>query len=269
MRTAGTPRSGASNLSRPDSPPVAEQFEAAWRSRFEEFAEARDDDAGIAGWSRTGLDARVRQFLRYWTPSVPGRRWLDAGCGAGTYSRILEQQGLEVVGTDYSLPTLRKAKLRDGSPVVYAVADVRRLPFRNGAFDGVLCLGVTQALSRSDEAVQALVSVVRPGGEVWIDALNRWCLVNLYDTVRRRLQGRRMHLRYESPGVVKRLARSQGLAGVRLHWLPLVPERLQRLQSWAESPAALWIFRSVPLAGLLLCHSFIVSGTRRAAGPGD
>lgn len=248
--------------------PDRDAFEAAWRSRFEEFAEVRDDDAGIAGWSRAGLDARVRQFLRYWTPAPANSRWLDAGCGAGTYSRILRQQDLEVIGTDYSLPTLQKAKLRTVEPIMFGVADVRRLPFRHGTFDGALCLGVMQALSRSDEAVRALATVVRPGGEVWIDALNRWCFVNLYDTLRRWRQGRRMHLRYESPGVLKELMRSNGLAGVRLYWLPLLPARLKRFQSWIETPVALWIFRFVPLAGLLFCYSFIVRGKRRVSEPG-
>lgn len=238
----------------------ADSFESAWRTRFTEFAEEREDDAGIAGWSPAGLDARVRQFLQHWSRPRGGNRWLDAGCGAGTYTRILRDHGLEVIGTDYSFPTLRKATQRDARTALYAVADVRRLPFADATFDGVLCLGVMQALSRSDDAVRALAGVARPGGEVWIDALNRWCLVNLYDTLRRRVRGRRMHLRYESPGVLKALMRSRGLRDVRLHWLPLLPARFKGLQRWVEGSAVRWIFRYVPFAGLLLCHSFIVSG---------
>lgn len=237
-------------------------FESAWRERFGEFAEERDDDAGIAGWSRAGLEARVRQFLARWTRPRAGTCWLDAGCGAGTYTRILRDQGLNVIGTDYSLPTLRKALHREPGPARYAVADVRRLPFADSTFDGVLCLGVTQALSRSDDAVRALASVTRRGGEVWIDALNRWCLVNLFDALRRRLQGRPMHLRYESPRRLVALMRASGIGNLRLHWLPLLPARLKGAQRWVERPAARWFFRFVPLAGLLLCHSFIVRGER-------
>ena len=244
--------------------PANRSFESAWRTRFEEFAENRDDDAGIAGWSSAGLDARVRQFLCAWMRPRPGGRWLDAGCGAGTYTRILQGQGLRVIGTDYSLPTLRKATQRDSGVTSYAVADVRRLPFGNASFDGVLCLGVMQALSQSDEAVRALVAVVRPGGEVWVDALNRWCLVNLYDTFRRRIRGRRMHLRYESSRNLISLMRSSGVANLHLHWLPLLPARLKRLQRWVERPLARAFLRFVPFAGLLLCHSFIVSGKRSA-----
>jgi len=242
--------------------PGADSFESVWRARFGEFADEREDDAGIAGWSRAGLDARVRQFLQHWSPPPAGSRWLDAGCGAGTYTRILVDQGLEVLGTDYSFPTLRKAMDRDVGTTLYTVADVRRLPFADSTFDGVLCLGVTQALSRSDDAVSALATVTRRGGEMWIDALNSWCLVNLFDSLRRRVQGRRMHLRYESPGTLIALMRSSGIGNVRLHWLPLLPARLKGLQRWVERPVAQWLFRFVPFAGLLLCHSFLVSGQR-------
>lgn len=255
-------RDPAAASSPPNPAAGRDAFESAWRARFEEFAEEREDDAGIAGWSRAGLDARVRQFLQCWRPTDVRGLWLDAGCGAGTYTRILRERGLEVVGTDYSFPTLRKALTRETGPAMYAVSDVRSLPFSDSTFDGALCFGVMQALSRSDEAVRALAGVVKPGGDVWIDALNRWCVVNLLDTLRRRLQGRRMHLRYESPGLMKDLMRRAGLRDVRLHWLPLLPSRLKGLQHWVEGPVARWIFRAVPFAGLLLCHSFIVTGRR-------
>jgi SAM-dependent methyltransferase len=250
-----------------DSVREVQAFESSWRSRFAEFAEGSDDDAGIAGWSRTGLDARVRRFAGLWQPPPRGGSWLDAGCGAGTYSRMLSQAGVAVVGADYSLPTLLKAQSRSSEPIAFAVADVRRLPFGAGTFDGALCFGVTQALARSDEAVEALATAVKPGGQVWIDALNRWCVANLITLARRTLKGQPMHLRYESPATIKRLMRSEGLERVRLHWLPILPGRLQRFQPCIETSAARWIFRTVPLVGLLISHSFIVSGDRPASTP--
>ena len=64
------------------------EFEKRWRGRFEDFGAQGDDDASIAGWSSTGLDARRRNFARLWRPGRPGARWLDVGCGAGTYTRL-------------------------------------------------------------------------------------------------------------------------------------------------------------------------------------
>jgi hypothetical protein len=54
------------------------------------------------------------------------------------------------------------------------------------------------------------------------------------------------------------------LRDLRLYWLPLLPGRFKGAQRWVETAFARWIFRFVPFAGLLLCHSFIVVGVRGA-----
>ena len=91
-------------------------FEEKWRRRFERYAVSSNDDAGIAGWSESGLAARFRQFTRAWRhehrESTPTGQWLDAGCGAGTYTRYLLSQRLNVIAVDYSEPTTRKARTR-------------------------------------------------------------------------------------------------------------------------------------------------------------
>ncbi|HKW81144.1 MAG TPA: class I SAM-dependent methyltransferase [Casimicrobiaceae bacterium] len=245
------------------------EFEHQWRSRFEEFAQLRDDDAGIAGWTCSGLQSRVRRFLGLWKPDAGGGLWLDAGCGAGTYTRILLRDGLDVVGIDYSLPTLKKTMARklDGA---FAVADVRRLPFRGEQFDGALCFGVTQALADSEPALRELARQIKPGGELWIDALNRWCLVHALGVLGRALRGRPRHLRYEAPSRVLRELRRCGFTEVRLHWLPMAPSGSAHLQRLIESRALAWMFRRIPLLGAVCCHGFIVhaAGLIRSGGEG-
>jgi SAM-dependent methyltransferase len=241
---------------------VQPQFEDQWRTRFEEFADRSDSDAGIAGWTATGLDARVRRFLRLWKSEASEQRWLDAGCGAGTYTRILLANGHRVVGADYSLPTLRKAVSRQLEGAVFAVADVRSLPFRAEQFDGVLCFGVTQALIDSAPAVCEIARLVRPGGQLWIDGLNSWCLVHAFGALRRRLLGRRRHLRYESPWRVRKLCDECGFTDVQLHWMPIMPASARRLQRIVESRSIGWMLNHVPLIGLLISHGFIIRATK-------
>lgn len=237
-------------------------FEDAWRRRFEEFATLRDDDAGIAGWSSSGLDVRFRHFLRAWSGKAQGKSWLDAGCGAGTYSRYLASQGAMVVGLDYCLPAASKAKERDTGNCSWAVADVTRLPLRPGGFDGVLCFGVMQALADSAPAIHELVTQVRPGGEVWVDALNGACVANVLQRVSRWLRGKPMHLRYESPRRMKSLMRKTGLVDVRLYWIPIMPGRLRILQTVVESEVFRIMLRYVPGMGLLFSHSCMVFGRK-------
>jgi SAM-dependent methyltransferase len=241
-----------------------ESFEDRWRKRFEEFASDSDDDAGIAGWSETGLAARLRHFQRCWPGDRADARWLDAGCGAGTYTRYLSDRGLRAFGMDYSLPSLGKARARGGA-AGWANADVTRLPVGPGSLDGAICFGVTQALRDSAPAVRELVAAVRPGGQIWIDALNARCIPHLVDTLRRRLTRVPIHLRYESPTALCATMRQHGVTEVRCHWLPILPSRLQRLQWCLETRLVVSLLRMFPLVGSLVSHSFVISGRRVGA----
>ena len=238
-------------------------FEARWRERFKSFANGADDDAGIAGWSATGLETRLRNFSRLWGGASPNALWLDAGCGAGTYTRFLAKHGALALGLDYSLPSVIKAKERDNANCSWGVADVTRLPVKPGSFDGALCFGVVQALADARPAIQELAAAVKPGGEVWVDALNAGCLLHMATRTWRRIQGKPPHERYESPGQLRRLMRDAGLDEVRLHWLPILPSRWYRYQWLLETRSMAWVLRFVPLLGRLFSHAFVVSGRKR------
>ncbi len=237
-------------------------FERRWRERFVEFATLREDDAGIAGWSSSGLDTRFRFFRRLWSPAEPGALYLDVGCGAGTYTRWLFDQGLRVVGVDYSQPTLVKAQARTPDAIPLCAADGTRLPFRDATFDGVLCFGLLQAMSRSVPVVRELARVLKPGGVLWIDALNRGGLAARITRLRRRLQGKGMHLRYESPRDLRRELAEAGFLKASVHWLPIAPSAVQQLQPLLELAVTRSVMQSVGPVGSLLSHSFVIRAQR-------
>lgn len=244
---------------------AASAFEERWRTRFQLYAQQHEDDAGIAGWSPTGLQTRLRNFVRIWERDAVIGQWLDAGCGAGTYSRFLQEQGCAVLGLDYSFPSVVKAKGRDsGDSGAWLVADVRHLPVRPASFDGVLCFGVVQALSDARPAVAELTIAVKAGGTVWIDVLNGRCLPHLWERIKCRVRGRAMHLHYESPSRLRRLLKECGLHDVELFWIPIMPMRWQRFQWMLETRLARWVFKYVPMVGALLSHSVLFRGKRSA-----
>lgn len=242
-------------------------FEEAWRERFGEFAALRDDDAGIAGWSTSGLETRMRFFRSLWAPVPAGSLYLDAGCGAGTYARWLDDQGLRAVGVDYSLPALVKARDRSPPAVSYCAADAVRLPFADAVFDGALCFGVLQAVSESAPVVRELARVLKPGAALWIDALNRSGLAARVTTARRRARGRPMHLRYEEPGALARALAVAGFDRLERHWLPIVPHGMRHLRPLVESRLARLALSRAPILGGLLSHAFVYRATRAGAGP--
>lgn len=241
-----------------------QDFEGRWLKRFREFAEENEGDAGIAGWSVSGLDARLWRFKQLWETDgkQSGNLWLDAGCGAGSYTRYLTENGKIVLGLDYSLPTLCKASERCISSKLWAIGDVRKLPVKKGTFDGVICFGVTQALSESEVAIQELALSIRKGGEIWIDGLNGWCLPNMFNRFIRHLQGRPIHLRYESAWALRRLFKKNKLENIRIHWLPIAPGKLTFIQPILQHSIFQNLLRIVPLFGVLLSHAFIITANK-------
>lgn len=246
-------------------PPKSDpSFEAQWRERFESFA-ACEDDAGIAGWSSSGLDTRFRFFRRLWAGAPAGSRWLDIGCGAGTYSRWLSEQGLDVVGLDYSQPTLEKARTRLPESIALCAGDASRLPFPDTAFDGALCFGVLQAVSDSSTVVREIARVLKPGGEVWIDALNRDGLAARLTQARRRIRHQGQHLRYESAPRLVGVLCDAGFTGIARHWLTIAPGRLRALQPALESAMFMTTLETLRPMGRLFSHSVLCRARKSMA----
>lgn len=248
------------------TPPRGSDFERNWRERFEQYGLFRNDDAGIAGWSASGLGVRFRRFRGLWDGASPGERWLDVGCGAGTYARLLSSAGLEVMAFDYSLPTLQQARARCGSGLSYAVADVKEIPLPTGSVDGALCFGVMQALSSPRPALDELARVIRPGGRLWIDALCGSCLPTRWKVFRAARSGRPLHLRYDGPESLAAAVEAAGFRHVKLHWIPILPGRLARLQRLVERSVVVGLFARAPWIGRNLSHAFSISGERAGAG---
>jgi ubiquinone/menaquinone biosynthesis C-methylase UbiE len=257
MRPGGIPVQEGARVASPFG-----EFERSWRRRFSQFAARFDDDASIAGWSRGGLQARLRLFRRVWSGERPGSLWLDIGCGAGTYTRLLEERGLHVMALDYSVPSLQKAVLRSPATIRWAAADATSLPLRSGIAEGALCLGVLQAVSHPQPLVAELARVLAPGGRLHLDALNALCLPHAGEQLWRRLTGKPRHLRYQYPGALRATLAEAGLRVVAFHWLPLLPGRLGRFQLWLESAPARLLLRFVPGFGALLSHSFLIEAER-------
>jgi ubiquinone/menaquinone biosynthesis C-methylase UbiE len=103
---------------------------------------------------------------------APGWRVLDVGTGTGVAARAAaEVTGPEgvVVGVDVSMPMLAFA-IRDRGGPRYAAAQAIDLPFRDQAFDAVLCSFVLPFFRRYDTALFDMLRVLRPGGVLGVTA---------------------------------------------------------------------------------------------------
>ncbi|MEE1743375.1 class I SAM-dependent methyltransferase [Streptomyces sp. JV184] len=99
--------------------------------------------------------------------NVRGRRFLDAGCGDGYFSRMLAERGAQVVGvepTDGMSAFAREKEAELGQGITYVQADLTRLPDLGASFDAVVCSMVLMAIPDWKPAMRACVESVRPGG---------------------------------------------------------------------------------------------------------
>ncbi|MCY0949263.1 class I SAM-dependent methyltransferase [Streptomyces sp. H27-S2] len=100
----------------------------------------------------------------------PGDRVLDAGCGTGRALPALRAAvgpAGTVLGADLT-PQMLAAAQRAGRAAEGALllADVARLPLRDGSLDGVFAAGLIAHLPDPGANLRELARVVRPGGRL-------------------------------------------------------------------------------------------------------
>jgi len=147
-------------------------------------------------WASTQLDSvngtRIfrERFERYFgdPAQLRGLTVLDAGCGAGAFLDVVAPYAGRVVGVDLSEavePAYESTRRHANVDVLQA--DLMQLPFPDGAFDFVFCIGVLQHTPDPARAFRSLARVVRPGGTlaVWLYERSRYEALKPRHLVRR------------------------------------------------------------------------------------
>ena len=109
-----------------------------------------------------GLDQAWRRRTVTALALPPGALVLDLACGTGDLSRLGERHGYRVVGADLSAGML--AANRGDTPLVEA--DAARLPFPDGAFDGIVCGFALRNFTDLAATLAESARVLRPGGRL-------------------------------------------------------------------------------------------------------
>lgn len=121
-----------------------------------------------------GGPASIRSLQAYLAPEA---KILDAGSGNGRYLGELSRH-YSAVGVDVSLTALagsRSQLARSGRFAEHLGASIHALPFKSGAFDGILCYGVLQHLFKEEReaAVREFMRVLGCGGLIFFEAFGR------------------------------------------------------------------------------------------------
>lgn len=136
----------------------------AWDAEAATFDEAADhglrDPAVRAAW---------RSLLLGHLPPAPARV-ADLGCGTGTLSVLLAEEGYRVDGLDLSPAMValaeRKAAASPGLPVTFRVGDASAPELAEGHYDVVLSRHVLWALPDPDAGLRRWVRLLAPGGRL-------------------------------------------------------------------------------------------------------
>jgi SAM-dependent methyltransferase len=186
-----------------------------------------------------------------------GGRVLDGAIGLGQLAGRMQQRGYRVFGIDYSFDAAIHVKRTSTIPVV--VGDMTKMPFRDGAFDGVTTGETLEHLDDDVTATREIGRVLREDGAciATVPALRSlWSASDDYYEHRRRYSRSELTTMFERAGLSVRKAAYWGfpivLAYDTLFLLPMNKRRARRkvtedaaLQSVAKAGRARWLVRAV------------------------
>lgn len=123
---------------------------------------------------------RMRFFDRF-VSDWSGLRVLDLGCGGGLTAEVLAERGALVVGVDRSLPSLRVARRHAGDDAMigYVAGDAGALTLADASVDVVVCVDVLEHLPSVPQVLKECARVLKPGGWLLFDTINRTWLARL------------------------------------------------------------------------------------------
>jgi ubiquinone/menaquinone biosynthesis C-methylase UbiE len=144
-----------------DHPPICDYEGSDYQSEFWDQGDRAYEDRVEA--------VALRRLL----PSS-GDLLLEVGAGAGRNTPRYRGYN-RVVLLDYSLTQIQQAQERLGrlKGYIFVAADVYRLPFVNGLFDGATMIRVLHHLSEPDRALRQVRRVMQPGGVFILEFANK------------------------------------------------------------------------------------------------
>lgn len=153
-----------------------ENYASSFGFQWTKFSRVQIDSYNQSAFS----EERFRTITGWGRKELEGKLVLDAGCGAGRFAEVVagkHKANLVAVDLSSAVEACRE-NLAEYDPLV-CQASIYDLPFKEGSFDFVYCIGVIQHTPDPLGAIRHLCKLVKPGGQIglWIYELNWKCFV--------------------------------------------------------------------------------------------
>lgn len=206
-------------------------------------------------WLLFARDERRQEIARRAAGDVVIGRALDVGCGGAQDLVPFAAAGARCVGLDIAPETVGWARRRFASllphlPVTFAAGAAEQLPFRDEAFDAILCR-VTIPYTDNRAALAEMDRVLRPGGVLLLRTHRpRYYVRKFVDGIRRRSPLFSIHaLRVLVSGTIYWMTGWQPRGGVLLKETFLTTGMLRRELAGLQLHIDAELEDSIPLAG--------------------
>ncbi len=131
-------------------------------------------------WFFKAQSEYISTQLKKHAPVNSGVRALDAGCGRGIHSLLLQNLGYEVVSMDinqsmlYLTGNIVNSKLVKGS--------LMKMPFKDEAFKVILSIGTSMHVSSVTKLMSEIYRVLSPDGLAVVSISNKYSLYVIWTT---------------------------------------------------------------------------------------
>ncbi len=117
---------------------------------------------------RRGLGGRLILEPKFPVDFFQGKRCLDAGCGAGRWSKTLLSLGANMKSIDVSQHGLESTRRFHPDVEKLSLFDIPTRPDLQRAFDFTICWGVIMCTHDPKKCFEAVAETVKPGGHLYI-----------------------------------------------------------------------------------------------------
>jgi len=164
---------------------------------------------------------------------LAGRAVVDVGCGGGLLAEAMARKGAHVVGLDLADDLLSVAKLHaleSGVSIDYRVETAEAHALEHaGQYDVVTCMEMLEHVPDPASVIEALATLVKPGGHVFVSTLNRtpraylMAILGAEYVLRLLPAGTHTYEKFIRPSELTAWAREAGLAEVDIAGLDYDP----------------------------------------------